>query len=91
MEIPVTAALIQEDSELVDIVTEIKKVLGEKVLFEQVLERIFIDDAKKEAVLKELTESFLDNTFNYLSHKEFPKRYVLKKYKEMVEKETRYH
>ena len=91
MEIPVTEALIQEDSELVDIVTEIKKVLGEKVLFEQVLERIFIDDAKKEAVLKELTESFLDNTFNYLSHKEFPKRYVLKKYKEMVEKETRYH
>lgn len=91
MEIPVTEALIQENSELVDIVTEIKKVLGEKVLFEQVLERIFIDDAKKEAVLKELTESFLDNTFNYLSHKEFPKRYVLKKYKEMVEKETRYH
>ena len=91
MEIPVMAALIQEDSELVDIVTEIKKVLGEKVLFEQVLERIFIDDAKKEAVLKELTESFLDNTLNYLSHKEFPKRYVLKKYKEMVEKETRYH
>jgi hypothetical protein len=91
MEIPVTEALIQEDSELVDIVTEIKKVLGEKVLFEQVLERIFIDEANKEAVLKELTESFLNNTLSYLSHEEFPKRYVLKKYKEVVEKETRYH
>ena len=91
MEIPVKEALIQKDSELVDIVTEIKKVLGEKVLFEQVLERIFIDEADKETVLKELTESFLNNTLSYLSHEEFPKRYVLKKYKEMVEKETRYH
>jgi hypothetical protein len=91
MEIPVTEALIREDYELMDIVTEMKKVLGEKVLFEQVLERIFIDEANKETVLKELTESFLNNTLSYFSHEEFPKRYVLKKYKEMVEKETRYH
>ena len=43
-EIPVTEVSMNEGSESIKSVDEIKNALGEKVLFEQKRERIFVDE-----------------------------------------------
>ena len=91
IEIPVSEVLIQNGQQAKESVNEIKKVLGEKVLFEQKRERIFVDETDKETIFEEVYDIFLNSTFTYLSTEEFPKRYVLKKYREEVEKDSWYH
>ena len=91
MEIPVNEVLTDGSQQWLESVNEIKNSLGEKVLFEQKRERIFVDESEKEAILKELYDTFLDNTLQYLSKEAFPKQYLLKKYKEKVEEKSWYH
>jgi aminopeptidase C len=91
MEIPVKKVLIRDSVQSSEQVSEIEKVLGKNIRFEQKRERIFIDETKKEDVFKELCDNFLSNTFRYLSKKEFPKQYVLKKYREKKLKDSWYH
>ena len=91
IEIPVSEVLIQDGQQSKESVNEIKKVLGEKVLFEQKRERIFVDETEKEAVFEEVYDFFLNSTLTYLSSEAFPKRYVLKKYREESEKDSWYH
>jgi hypothetical protein len=91
MEIPVNEVLTDGSRQGLESVNEIKNRIGEKVLFEQKRERIFVDESGKEAALKELYDTFLDNTLQYLSKEAFPKRYILKKFKEKVEEESWYH
>jgi dGTP triphosphohydrolase len=91
MEIPVVEALITDEEKSMDSVGEIKKVLGEKVLFEQKRERIFVGESEKQTVFEEVYNFFIDSVLGYLSNNAFPKRYVLKKYREKVEQESWYH
>jgi hypothetical protein len=91
MEIPVAEVSINDEGKSMERVDEIKKVLGEKVLFEQKRERIFVGESEKQAVFEELYNFFIDSVLGYLSNKAFPKRYVLKKYREKVEKGSWYH
>jgi len=91
MEIPVVEALISDEGKSMDSVDEIKKVLGEKVLFEQKRDRIFVEESEKQTVFEEVYNFFIDSVLGYLSHKAFPKRYVLKKYREKIERESWYH
>lgn len=65
---------------------EISNLLGSHVIFEQKRERYFIDENKKESVFNELCDNFINSTLKYLSHPDFPKRFVLKTYKEMEKK-----
>lgn len=91
MEIPVTEVSINHGEKSMESVDEIKKVLGEKVLFELKRERIFVADSEKQTVFEEVYDFFIDSVLGYLSNKAFPKRYVLKKYREKVERESWYH
>jgi hypothetical protein len=91
MEIPVAEVSINDEGKSMESVDEIKKVLGEKVVFEQKRERIFVNESEKQAVFQELYDFFIDSVLGYLSNKAFPKRYVLKKYREKVERESWYH
>ena len=91
MEIPVTEVSINGGEKSMESVDEIKKVLGEKVLFELKRERIFVADSEKQTVFEEIYDFFIDSVLGYLSNKAFPKRYVLKKYREKVERESWYH
>jgi hypothetical protein len=68
---------------------EIKKMIGKEVVFEQKSNRIFVDKDDKAKVLKELSETFIENTLPYLSHADFPQRFLAKKTKE--EKDKRLH
>lgn len=66
---------------------EITKLLGNEVLFEQKRERFFIDESKKESVFTEICDHFLKSTINYLSHPDFPGKYVKIKFREKKKKD----
>ncbi|MDM8522156.1 hypothetical protein QUF80_02190 [Desulfococcaceae bacterium HSG8] len=70
---------------------EIKKALGENVIFKQERERNFIHEQEKDKVFKMLYDSFSDSSLSYLSHADFPKRFVLKKYQEHIKRAGYYH
>ena len=72
------------------IVDEIIQALGANVIFEQKRTRNFIDAKEKEKSLNNLYDSFLENSLAYLSHADFPKKFVLKKYKEYLDKNKWY-
>jgi hypothetical protein len=91
MEIPVVEALMSDEGKSMDSVDEIKKILGEKVLFEQKRDRIFVRESEKQTVFEEVYNLFIDSVLGYLSNNVFPKRYVLKKYREKVEQKSWYH
>lgn len=91
MKIPVSNVLFHNTSQSEETVDEIKNALGENVFFEQKRERIFIDDTEKATVFKELYDSFMASTFDYLSNDAFPEKYVLKKFRERVEERSSYH
>ncbi len=63
---------------------EIKKSLGSVIIFEKKEERNFIDEKKKDEVFKNLSLSFLNTSLSYLSHADFSKKFILKKYKEHI-------
>lgn len=91
IEIPVSEVLMQDEHQSKESVDAIIKVLGEKVLFEQKRERIFVDETEKETIFEEVCDMFLNSTLTYLSNKKFPQRYVLKKYREESEKDSWHH
>jgi len=65
---------------------EILNLLGSEVLFEQKRDRFFIDEKKKDSVFNELCDYFLKSTINYISHPDFPKKYIMMKFKEKKNK-----
>ncbi len=62
-------------------VEEIRNALGKSVRFQQKRERHYIDEREKNDLLNGLMDSFIKRTLNYLSHPEFPGKYVLKEFK----------
>lgn len=88
-DVPVQGSFLDgEDSGIT--INKVKDALGEVLVFEQKRERNFVDENRKESVFKELCASFLDSSLYYLSHPDFPKRFVFKKYKEFMKKESLY-
>ncbi len=83
MEIPVTKSIFTNGNQPVQDMEDIKEALGEKVVFEQKRERIFIDEQDKDKLLVSLVDRFIDNTLPYLSLAEFPGKYILKKYNDL--------
>ncbi|MGA8179476.1 MAG: hypothetical protein WB792_05425 [Desulfobacterales bacterium] len=86
MEIPVTKVLEKSDSLRKENVNEIRDRLGESVIFEQKREKIFVDISEMESVFNGMRDIFLGSSLDYLSRETFPKRYILKKYKEQIKK-----
>ena len=88
MDVPVTDALNKNSWQPIESINEIKDVLGDRVIFEQKRERIFVDSAEKETVFKELCDMFLNSQLSYLSKDIFPRQYILKTYREEVKKSS---
>jgi wyosine [tRNA(Phe)-imidazoG37] synthetase (radical SAM superfamily) len=63
-------------------IAEIKKALGDTVEYEVKKQRNFIDDKEKNTVLTDLLNTFIKYSIPYLSHPEFAKRFIIKKYHE---------
>jgi len=88
MEVPVGEALKNNIREPMENIDEIKDMLGDSVLFEKKREKIFVATSEKEMVFKELYDTFLNSSLNYLSKEIFPKQYILKMYKEEMKKKS---
>ena len=90
MEIPITKVLEKSDSLPKEKENDIKDVLGERVIFEQKRERIFVDIKEKDSVFQEMNDLFLSSSLDYLSRETFPKQFILKTYKEKMKKASLY-
>lgn len=61
---------------------QIRKTLGDKVCYEYRLERNFIMDHEKKAVLDSLVETFMKNMGQYISRSRFVSKLVMKQYRD---------
>ena len=61
---------------------EIVKKVGPEVAFEQKKERNFVDEREKTAVLKDITAVAEDYGVRYIGHPDFPRKLILKKYRD---------
>jgi hypothetical protein len=80
MEIKITPDLFKQEPLTGITYEQIRKTLGEKVIYEYRLERNFIMDHEKVAVLDSLVNTFMKNTGQYISKPGFAPKLVLKKY-----------
>jgi hypothetical protein len=69
-------------------VEEIRDAVGETVRFQKKRERHYIDEGEKDAVLQDMMDSFIKNTLSYLSHPDFPEKYVLKEFTEFRKRQA---
>jgi len=90
IEMPINDLLLKKDGAPLLNVDEIRKALGEKLLFEQKREKIFIDDKEKNEVMKGMQDLFLSSSLSYFSHPDFPQKYILKKFNEKIKKDSWY-
>ena len=90
IEIPIHQALAGLTDQAAGRIDEIKQALGANVIFEQKRTRNFIAAKEKEKNFNNLYNSFLESSLAYLSHADFPKKFVLKKYKEYLDKNKWY-
>ena len=71
-------------------VDKVMSMIGENVRFEQKKERNFVDENQKEDVFNDLIDSFFYNSIDYVSNPDFPKRYILRQYKEHLKRKSWY-
>ena len=90
IEIPIDDSTLGNGGEPDTNIIEIRKALGESVCFKQTRNRNFIADSEKEITLQNLIESFLSISSSYLSHKDFPKKFIAKEYKKHLKMKSWY-
>ena len=80
IDIPLTDSLLTNQPLLNHSVEEIRNALGKTVCFQQKRERHYIDEREKDAMLRDLMDSFIKSTLDYFSQPDFPEKYVLKEF-----------
>ena len=88
IEIPIKDSLLKGDGSSLLNFDEAVKALGEKLLFEQKRERVYIDEKEKDEVMKKIQDSFLSTSISYLSRSDFPEKYILKKFNDKIKKDS---
>ena len=88
IEIPIKDSLLKGDGSSLLNFDEAVKALGEKLLFEQKRERVYIDEKEKDEVMKKIQDSFLSASISYLSRSDFPEKYILKKFNDKIKKDS---
>ena len=88
IEILIKDSLLKGDGSSLLNFDEAVKALGEKLLFEQKRERVYIDEKEKDEVMKKIQDSFLSTSISYLSRSDFPEKYILKKFNDKIKKDS---
>jgi hypothetical protein len=86
MEVPISCMTSAETVRVSATVDEIKSALGAYAVFEYKSERNFVAEKKKDEIFNGLCDSFLKSSLSYLSHCEFPARFIVKSYKTYIKK-----
>lgn len=84
MEIHIVPSLFDEEPVSDFKFEDILKTLGDKVIYEYRLERNFIMDHEKDEVFADLMKRYLDNMGQYVAKNAFPRKLVLKEYKDRL-------
>ncbi len=63
-------------------IDEIKDAIGETVIFENLKERVFIDNHMKKETLDSLVVQLKEGSLKYYSHPNFPGKFIMKKFME---------
>ena len=90
IDIPLTDSLLTNQQLSSYSGEEIRNALGETVRFQQKRDRHYIDEKNKDELLNDIMDSFLKSTISYLSHPNFPDKYVLKEFKTYLKRQTWY-
>jgi len=72
-----------EDAE---IQAEIRKILGDHLVFESIKQRNFIDEREREDVLQEMVRQVHSSMLEYLKRAHFPQEFFKKQYRETHKK-----
>ncbi len=67
-----------------------QRVFGSPIVYEYRNERTFVNAGEREALFREFLDSFKKDVLPYLSKEQFPKRFVLSKYHEMIKDPWKY-
>jgi len=86
IEIKIEKELFSDDSLSDFKYQDILATLGDKAIYEYKIERNFIMDTEKDRVFDILVKTFLDNLGQYVAKPNFPGKFILKKYKDMIKK-----
>jgi len=86
MEVPISCLTSAEADRVSASADEIKSALGTYAVFEHKSERNFVAEKKKDEIFNGLCDSFLKSSLSYLSHCEFPARFIVKSYKTYIKK-----
>jgi hypothetical protein len=68
--------------EELQLIPEIRKMLGEKLSYSSSKTRTFVDGKEKEAALQEMMQQVYDSTLKYLKRHDFPGRLLKKQYRD---------
>jgi len=77
---PIFEFINQEDIDI----TDIKKRLGDVVVFEQKREKVFVDENEKDGLIKKMINTFIADIVPYLSRPDFPGKYVVREYRKSL-------
>jgi hypothetical protein len=87
--VPITSEMLSGSRTPAD-VAEIRRLFGERLVFEKRLERTFIDKSAREKTFEQMVDSYRQRALQYISKPAFARNYVLKQYAEAVRKSTWY-
>jgi hypothetical protein len=90
IKIPVNKLSDGDDPQAAINMDDIMSSLGESVQFEQKRERNFIDANQKDEILNNLIESFSASSLDYVSNPDFPKRCILRQYRDYLKRKSWY-
>jgi hypothetical protein len=90
IKIPVNMLSRGADTPVAFNVDDITSSIGEKVCFEQKRERNFIEKKEKDKILNNLIDLYLSSSIDYVSNPDFPKRYIIRQYKEYQKRNSWY-
>jgi hypothetical protein len=87
IEIPVDHRTVDEKA-LGASIREVKNLIGEVQIFEQNLQRNFIDEGEKGEIVRELASSVIDGQGPYLSHEKFAAKFISRVYREAAKRQS---
>lgn len=65
-------------------ITDIKRQLGDQVVFEQKREKVFVGENEKDSLIKKMIDTFRLDMVPYLSRMDFPGKYVVREYRKSL-------
>lgn len=88
-DVPLKAEMLPESEEKEKVLELLRNVFGDQVPYRYKQERHFVDQKEKDSVFLQFVKTVKKNLLPYLSHRDFAKRLVTSKVRELKAKDPR--